>query len=120
MSQPNSADFIDEEESALEAEATLEPTEEASFEESVAPEPVDDGPKQKQKTNVYTVMLIISFICIVTACILLYWELTLWGRLPLVEYQRRHSQRSVASGRLAGDASSDDCLTGSATADKHL
>lgn len=40
------------------------------------------APVQKQKTNVYTVMLIISFICIVTACILLYIELTRWGEFP--------------------------------------
>ena len=39
-------------------------------------------PAQKQKTNVYTVMLIISFICIVTACVLLYLELTRWGSYP--------------------------------------
>jgi hypothetical protein len=39
-------------------------------------------PVQKQSTNVYTVMLIISFICIVTACILLYVELTRWGSYP--------------------------------------
>jgi hypothetical protein len=39
-------------------------------------------PAQKQQTNVYTVMLIISFICIVTACALLYAELTRWGSYP--------------------------------------
>ena len=41
-----------------------------------------DVPTQKQKTNVYTVMLIVSFISIVIACILLYWEVTLWGSYP--------------------------------------
>jgi len=39
-------------------------------------------PAQKQKTNVYTVMLIISFLCIVTACVLLYLELRQWGSYP--------------------------------------
>ena len=39
-------------------------------------------PTQKQKTNVYTMMLIISFICIVTACVLLYQEVTRWGDYP--------------------------------------
>ena len=37
---------------------------------------------QKQKTNVYTVMLIISFFAIVTACVLLYIELTRYGSYP--------------------------------------
>jgi hypothetical protein len=32
--------------------------------------------------NVYTMMLIISFICIVTACVLLYMELKRWGNYP--------------------------------------
>ncbi len=40
------------------------------------------APAQKQSTNVYTVMLIISFFCIVTACMLLYMELTKWGAYP--------------------------------------
>ena len=39
-------------------------------------------PKQKQKTNVYTVMLFISFVAIVTAIILLWMELKLWGDYP--------------------------------------
>ena len=42
------------------------------------PEP----PAQKQRADVYTVMLIISFICIVTATILLYAELERWGSYP--------------------------------------
>ena len=37
---------------------------------------------QKQRTDVYTVMLIISFICVVTATILLYAELERWGSYP--------------------------------------
>lgn len=39
-------------------------------------------PVQKQRADVYTVMLIISFICIVTATILLYAELERWGTYP--------------------------------------
>ena len=41
-----------------------------------------EAPVQKRKTDVYTVMLIVSFLCIVTACILLYLELTRWGSYP--------------------------------------
>ena len=37
---------------------------------------------QKQKTNVYTVMLILAFLALVVACTLLYWELTLYGKFP--------------------------------------
>ena len=37
---------------------------------------------QKQKTNVYTVMLFISFVAIVTAIVLLRMELQLWGDYP--------------------------------------
>jgi hypothetical protein len=44
--------------------------------------PGAEGHAQKQSTNVYTVMLIVSFICIVTACILLYAELRRWGSYP--------------------------------------
>ncbi len=44
--------------------------------------PGAEGPVQKQKTNVYTVMLIVSFICIVAACLLLYAELKRWGSYP--------------------------------------
>jgi hypothetical protein len=40
------------------------------------------GPAQKQKLNVYTVMLVVAFLCIVTACILLYQEITRWGKYP--------------------------------------
>jgi hypothetical protein len=41
-----------------------------------------EAPVQKQKTNVYTVMLIVSFVCIVTACVLLWLELQRWGSHP--------------------------------------
>ena len=41
-----------------------------------------DGPGQKQKINVYTMMLIISFFAILTSCILLYMELQQYGAYP--------------------------------------
>jgi hypothetical protein len=44
--------------------------------------PGGEAPVQKQRLNVYTVMLIISFICIVTSCIVLYMELSRWGNYP--------------------------------------
>jgi len=44
--------------------------------------PGAEVPAQKQRTNVYTVMLIISFICIVTSCVVLYMELKRWGNYP--------------------------------------
>lgn len=37
---------------------------------------------QKPDTDVYTVMLIISFISILTACLLLYLELARYGSYP--------------------------------------
>lgn len=37
---------------------------------------------QKPKTNVYTMMLILSLIAIVTACILLWLELSTYGEFP--------------------------------------
>lgn len=40
------------------------------------------SPSRKQETNIYTVMLIVSFLCIVTACLLLYFELRRWGSFP--------------------------------------
>ena len=39
-------------------------------------------PAQKQRPDVYTVMLIISFVCILTASILLFAELERWGDYP--------------------------------------
>jgi hypothetical protein len=44
--------------------------------------PSAETPAQKQPTNVYTVMLIISFVCILTATLLLYIELDRWGPYP--------------------------------------
>jgi len=37
---------------------------------------------QKPGPNVYTVMLIVSFLSIVTACVLLYMELNRFGNYP--------------------------------------
>ena len=37
---------------------------------------------QKRQLNVYTVMLIIAFFAITTACLLLYLELRRWGSFP--------------------------------------
>ncbi len=37
---------------------------------------------QKQRINVYTMMLILSFIALVTACILMYTELQSYGTYP--------------------------------------
>lgn len=68
MSQPNLAE-------------ELEPTVDQAASQP-APAPRAEIPTQKQKTNIYTMMLIISFICIVVACILLFWEVTLWGDYP--------------------------------------
>jgi hypothetical protein len=45
-------------------------------------QPEVEAPTQKQKINVYTMMLVIAFICLVTACVLLYQELSLWGAPP--------------------------------------
>lgn len=39
-------------------------------------------PVQKQGTNVYTMMLILSFIAIVTSCVLLHQELSRFGNYP--------------------------------------
>ena len=39
-------------------------------------------PVAKQRLNVYTVMLIVSFIAICTACVLLYLELSQYGAYP--------------------------------------
>ena len=73
MSQPDLADDL----------------EQAGFEDEqpVAQQPQPqprrkEVPAQKQKTNIYTVMQVISCVCIIVACILLYWELTLWGSYP--------------------------------------
>ena len=48
----------------------------------IGEQPQLDAPTQKQKLNVYTMMLVIAFFCLVTACVLLYNELGLWGSFP--------------------------------------
>lgn len=68
MSQPNLAEQLDET-AAVESEPTLE-------------QPQAEIPTQKQKTDIYTVMLIVSFICLLLACILLLVELNRWGTFP--------------------------------------
>lgn len=40
------------------------------------------GPVQKQGTNVYTMMLILSFLFLCVACTLLYLELQNYGQYP--------------------------------------
>lgn len=45
-------------------------------------QPQVEAPTQKQKLSVYTMMLVIAFFCLITACVLLYQELTLWGSYP--------------------------------------
>ena len=50
---------------------------------SLASQPGSAGvPVQKQKTNIYTMMLILSFVCVVIACLLLWMELRRWGAYP--------------------------------------
>ena len=41
-----------------------------------------EGLVQKQKPNVYTVMLILSFVALFMACLLLYLELARYGPIP--------------------------------------
>jgi uncharacterized membrane protein affecting hemolysin expression len=41
-----------------------------------------ESKKQKQSLDVYTMMLVISFICVLTASLLLYFELERWGDYP--------------------------------------
>jgi hypothetical protein len=38
------------------------------------------APVQKQKLNVYTVMLVISFVALTTGCVFLYLELQRYGK----------------------------------------
>ena len=72
---------------------------------------------QKQPLNVYTMMLIIAFIAISTACLLLYLELRRWGAPP---WWNTSSVRAVSYNcgqtapmefpRLLKDASTGDRL----------
>ena len=61
-----------------------------------------EAPTQKQKTNVYTVMLFISFVAIVVACILLLMELRKWGDYPWWE-TREAIPKSAAQLQLPDD-----------------
>jgi hypothetical protein len=49
--------------------------------QSSSSQPADDA-VQKQKLNVYTVMLIVAFVALLTACLLLYLELRQYGSMP--------------------------------------
>ncbi len=53
------------------------------------------APVQKQRINVYTMMLIVSFFALITACILLYLELSSYneGKYP---YWDTSSARTAA------------------------
>ena len=46
------------------------------------PSSVNQPVMQKPGTNIYTVMLILSFCAIVMACVLLYLELNRFGNYP--------------------------------------
>lgn len=46
---------------------------------SLAAPPAEQPIEQKQRTNIYTVMLILSFIAICVACVLLYLELRVYS-----------------------------------------
>ena len=70
MSQPNLVEETDDL-AAADVEPTLE---------EVQPEVA--LPTQKQKTDIYTVMLIISLISLLVACLLLVFELNRWGTFP--------------------------------------
>lgn len=59
-----------------------------------APMPQAHVPTQKQQLNVYTMMLIISFIALCVGCGLLYWELSQYGNYP------QWSTRSVGASTL--------------------
>ncbi|MCA9219305.1 MAG: hypothetical protein KDA71_03195 [Planctomycetales bacterium] len=47
-----------------------------------AAQPQQQPRTQKQRTNVYTMMLIVSFAACVTACVLLYLHLSTYGEYP--------------------------------------
>lgn len=48
----------------------------------MSPQSSTNQSTQKQPLNVYTVMLIISFLALLIACILLYMELNNYGKFP--------------------------------------
>lgn len=43
---------------------------------------LNSADKPKQSTNIYTTMLILSFINVAIACVLLYMELSSYGDFP--------------------------------------
>lgn len=47
-----------------------------------AQELVSEPTEQKQRTNVYTIMLVVAFLCITVACVILYLELKEYGAYP--------------------------------------
>ncbi len=51
-------------------------------EQGAAGRPGVETPVQKQRLNVYTMMLVISFIAMTIACILMYLELEKYGTYP--------------------------------------
>ena len=55
------------------------------------------GPVQKQKANVYTMMLIFSFLALVLACVLMYLELDRYGHDLKAKEYRKSSMRPVIS-----------------------
>ena len=47
--------------------------------EPIAEAPAPVQPTRKQGVSIYTMMLVVSFICVLTACILLFLELRRWS-----------------------------------------
>ena len=46
------------------------------------PQPTTSSAPQKQRFNIYTMMMFLAFAALLTGCILLYLELKLWGDIP--------------------------------------
>lgn len=55
------------------------------------------GPVQKQRANVYTMMLISSFLALVMACVLMYMELKRYTFDYEAKEYKKSSQRPVAT-----------------------
>jgi len=53
-----------------------------SPQELTAKQLADNPPEQKQRANIYTMMLILAFIAICIACTLLWLELQAFGAYP--------------------------------------
>ena len=56
---------------------------------------VEPSNYRKQDLNIYTVMLVISFVCLVVAIILLIVELSRWGDLGSMPYSTRSAVPNV-------------------------